>query len=110
MHKDVAYFGCMDHNVYALDVRSQKVLWKLKTGLPIPSINMPAIENGHIYIGSRDYNMYKISLGGDIRWKFRTSHMIHAVPVVSDGVVYFGSDDQNFYAVDVETGKIIWIF
>lgn len=84
------------------------IRWYLKVRGDVDS--SPAIgEDGTVYIGSDDGNLYAISPNGSLKWKFKTSGDVNSSPAVGeDEAVYFGSDDGYLYAV--KNGKIIWKF
>jgi eukaryotic-like serine/threonine-protein kinase len=69
----------------------------------------PVFENGVVYIGSYDRNLYAInSTNGQFLWKFPTGGGVVGRPAISDGLVIFGSEDNNLYAVLGRTGKLSW--
>jgi outer membrane protein assembly factor BamB/tRNA A-37 threonylcarbamoyl transferase component Bud32 len=71
----------------------------------------PTMEDGLIYIGSYDNNMYAIEAkSGKFVWKFPTEAGIVTRPVVTDGSVYFGSEDKNLYVVSARHGRLNWTY
>jgi len=127
------YAASLDGFVYALDALSGKLRWRFETGgerrftapgihgiipknemMPDPFdlfISSPAIDNGTLYIGSGDHNVYAIdATTGALRWKFTTGDVVHASPAIAGGVVYIGSFDRYFYALDAATGALRWKF
>lgn len=83
--------------------------WAFPTGGPIHS--SPAIANGTVYVGSRDWKLYALDAEtGTKRWEFKAESWIESSPIVANGVVYFGSNDGRFYALDAETGERLWYF
>jgi outer membrane protein assembly factor BamB len=127
------YAASLDGFVYALDARSGKLKWRFETGgerrftapgihgiipknemMPDPFdlfISSPAIDNGTLYIGSGDHNVYAIdATTGALRWKFATGDVVHASPAIAGGVLYIGSFDRYFYALDAATGTLRWKF
>ncbi|GAB4451489.1 MAG: hypothetical protein OHK0029_00740 [Armatimonadaceae bacterium] len=72
----------------------------------------PAVaEDGTVFVGSYDTNLYAINPDGTLRWQFPTGDIIESSPALSsDGTVYFGSMDGNVYAVDGDTGALKWQF
>jgi uncharacterized protein (TIGR03437 family) len=65
-------------------------------------------QNGTIYVGSYDYNLYAINSDGTLQWKFPTSGEITSSPVIgSDGTIYVGSSDNYFYAIKPD-GMLKW--
>src|SRR5579862_6734293 len=129
----LVFFSSVDGNVYALDARSGAQRWIFKTDgerrfvapgihgiipqtelMPDPYdllLSSPAVEDGEVYIGSGDHNVYALDARtGRLRWKFTTGNVVHASPAVSNGVVYIGSWDRYFYAIDAQSGMVRWKF
>ena len=83
--------------------------WRFETGGPIRS--SPALANGTIYIGSRDFSLYALDAEtGEKKWEFQAEGRIESSPAVVGGLVYFGSNDGYFYAVDASSGEERWRF
>jgi outer membrane protein assembly factor BamB len=82
-----------------------KLKWRVVTAGPVTS--SPAIdENGIIYVGSADNNIYAINgETGVIEWKYKTGGPInHSSPAIDiDGTVYIGSYDGYLYAFNTAT-------
>ena len=56
-------------------------------------------NDGTIYIGSDDDNLYAINPNGTQKWRFDTGSRVESSPVVDvDGTVYVGCGDGNVYA------------
>jgi len=69
----------------------------------------PTYENGTIYIGSYDNNLYALSAAnGEFKWKFPTEGGIVSRPVITPDLVFIGSEDANLYAIYTKTGKLAW--
>ena len=70
-----------------------------------------AILDRHVYVGSYDHNIYKISLvDGKFIWKYPAKGGIVSTPAFDGNLIYFGSEDNSVYAVDIQTGKKSWSF
>jgi outer membrane protein assembly factor BamB/tRNA A-37 threonylcarbamoyl transferase component Bud32 len=70
-----------------------------------------AYENGKIYCGSYDNNLYALdAASGQFQWKFASNGGIVTRPVINDGLIFVGSEDKSLYAVSVRTGKQAWDF
>ncbi len=127
------FFGCSDHNVYAIDQRTGALRWKFATRGRVTS--SPTVAAGTVYIGSFDGNFYALDAKtGKQRWQFATegerrfsARHLHGAepaaevmpdpfdiflssPVVSDQTVYFGSGDGNVYALHADSGALRWKF
>ncbi len=84
-----------------------KPLWTFECEDEIRS--SPLYDNGSIYIGSYDNNLYSLNAtNGEFQWKFPTEGGIVSRPVIQDGTLYIGSEDNNVYAISVHTGKLTW--
>ena len=99
--------GASDHNVYAVDATSGKVIWKganyaeLYTG--------PAVGNGLVYFGSDFHTVTALSAAtGHGAWQYTAGDVIQSSPAVTSQAVYFASYDQFVYSVDAAKGKLIW--
>ncbi len=71
----------------------------------------PAIEDGLVYIGSYDNNLYALDAkSGKFVWKYATDGGIVSKPVITDGAVFFGSEDKNLYVVSARHGRLNWTY
>jgi serine/threonine protein kinase/outer membrane protein assembly factor BamB len=52
------YVGGGDGHLYAINPKKQKVMWKFRTGGPIPG--SPRVFDGIAYFGSMDYRVYAV--------------------------------------------------
>ena len=114
---DVILVGSSDGHLYAFDVeRGDGAIrlgekWRFPTGNKVWS--SPAVENGVVYFGSLDHNLYAVRLSdGEPAWPapFTAQGAITSEPIVSGGRVYFGAFDSVFYAIDAQTGREVWRF
>ena len=129
----VIFFGSDDGNVYAVDAKTGRQVWRHTTGGPVPST--PAIGGDTLYIGSYDGKFYALNARtGAMRWKFATdgerrfeAKGLHGMqpknqtiadpfdvflssPVLAEGMVYFGSGDGHVYALSAASGELKWRF
>ena len=101
------YVGSDDGNLYAVDIASQRELWRYRAGARIAST--PAVSKGVVYVGSNDRHLHAIdAASGELRWKYETGAEVFSSPAVSNGVVYVGSDDNHLYAFDAVSGELRW--
>jgi outer membrane protein assembly factor BamB/tRNA A-37 threonylcarbamoyl transferase component Bud32 len=69
----------------------------------------PFYDNGVIYIGSYDNNLYALdATKGEFHWKFPTEGAIVGRPIVYQDMVLIGSKDSNLYCISAKTGKLLW--
>ena len=75
--------------------------WRFETDGDI-SVSSPVIaEDGTIYFGSRDNNLYAVNAHGREKWSFETGNHIRSSPAIGeDGTIYVASRDNYFYAVN----------
>jgi len=86
---------------------SLTLIWKFRTAGEIKS--SPAIDDGCVYVGSSDANIYAIDLAnGRQVWSYRTEDAVEAGPCVIEGFVFVGSLDNFLYALDAKTGQLKW--
>jgi outer membrane protein assembly factor BamB len=86
-----------------------KEKWNFTTGSSIYS--SPAIGNdGTIYVGSNNGNLYAITPNGIEKWNFKTYSGIRSSPAIdSDGTIFIGSHDNKLYAINSD-GTEKWNF
>ena len=83
-------------------------LWKYITGGPVTS--SPAIAEGYVFFGSKDYNIYCLNASnGQPIWNFPTAAEVESSPSVYNGRVYVSSEDGWIYCLDIATGMPVWI-
>lgn len=71
----------------------------------------PCINNGTIYIGAYDNNLYAVNgQDGRFLWKYPSEGGIVGQPAVHEGKVIIGSEDGRLYAVGDRNGKPVWDF
>jgi outer membrane protein assembly factor BamB len=120
----VVTFASDDGFLYALDAETGEERWRFELGGsdferrgPAPDApylydylhSSPVVDNGVVYIGSSDGNLYAVNHNsGEEEWRFATDSLVRSTPVVHEGKVYFGSWDGKTYAVEVATGKELW--
>ena len=83
--------------------------WSFSTDGAIHS--SPAVVDGTVYFGSRDYNLYALDTDtGAKNWEYTTGSWVESSPAIVDGVVYCGSNDSMLYAINASTGEKKWNF
>ena len=107
-------FGAWDHKVYALNVRTGKLVWSTTTDGEINS--SPAYAGGTIYIGDNSGTLTALHVKtGAIRWKARSfsrfgsgREYFYATPTVAYGRVFAPNTDGTVYAYGAGTGNLLW--
>jgi outer membrane protein assembly factor BamB len=107
------YVGDWLGNVYALDKRTGRIVWKARTGGAVKGA--VAVSGNRVYAGSYDGHLYAFSArtgrrlwrnGGDPRLLGRGR--FYSTPAASYGRVYIGSTDGKVYSFGATSGKRIW--
>jgi len=111
------YFGGLDSQFYALDIRSGAPKWKFAAHGEIRST--AAVGGEKLYFVSGDGNLYCLDLtSGKEVWFFRTqgekkhdfADYHQSSPILYNDRLYFGSGDGNIYAINTSDGSLAWKF
>ena len=75
-------------------------------------VEAPGIYNrGKLYVGGLDGHFYSINgSDGAVNWKFDTGSEIVAEPTLNNEHVYFMNGANQLFALDINTGKQIWVY
>ena len=111
---DRVYLGAWDHRVYALAVKTGKVIWSTETDGEIDG--SPAYAGGAIYAGNNAGSVYALTAKtGAVRWVgrsfsalFRSREYFYATPAVAYGRVFAPNTDGTVYAFGASTGHLLW--
>ncbi|MDI6732644.1 MAG: PQQ-binding-like beta-propeller repeat protein [Planctomycetota bacterium] len=92
---------CQDGNLYALDIKSQNILWQFGTKGALTGEVAVSEKDGIVYFGSEDFYFYAVKLSdGKEVWKYKTKGSIRSTPIMGNQMLYIGSDDGNLYAIE----------
>ena len=95
----IAYFGSQDHNVYAVNLRDGKELWRYRTGGPV--VATPLLFDGKAIVGSFDKKLYALDADdGELEWEFESSNWFWAGPVTDGETIFAPAMDGYVYALD----------
>lgn len=106
----VAYVGCFDRRVHAIDARTGKGLWVSAPAGAGFNVN-PVVAGGRVFAGNRDGSLYAFDAAtGKSVWRSATElgEPILFSCALADGLLYFAANDGCAYAVDAESGKRVW--
>lgn len=83
--------------------------WRFKTEIAIEG--SPVIgDEGIIYIGSFDGNLYALFPNGTMKWKYNIGGWIWSSPAIDEnGTIYVGSDEDYLHAI-YPNGTMKWKF
>jgi eukaryotic-like serine/threonine-protein kinase len=71
----------------------------------------PAYDEGKIYIGALDNNLYAIdAVNGSFIWKYPTQGAIVGKPVIKERFLYLGSEDTYLHVLTASTGRLVWTY
>ena len=100
--------GGFDKKLYSLNPQTGQSIWQF-TGARDRWIGGVLVTDNMIYAPNADYNLYALNLQGKLQWTFQADQSIWGAPV-SDGTnVYFGTLGSKVYAVNVQSGKQVWL-
>ena len=105
----IAYVGCDDGKLYAVNVDSGSSIWSYQTGGLIRS--SPAVESGRVYVLSTDGGLYSLnSLTGALLWRVQLGPGVYdwSSPAVHDNRVFIGISTGSVYCLNSVSGEIIW--
>lgn len=105
--KGVIYFGSYDHNLYALNAATGKLLWKYTADGGI--VTKPAVAGDTVCFGCEDHRLHVLSArNGSIQWTYFTKGPVHSSPVIAHGHIFIGSDDGSVHAINLSSGRGVW--
>lgn len=122
------YTDSFDHNVYALDPRSGRLLWKTATDNVVMST--PVVKDGVVIVGTgkdgwlnpnalddrvqiwghpQGDNIYALSAStGRVIWGYHTVGDDMASAAIDRDTVVFANGDLHAYGLDLKNGKVRW--
>jgi len=103
----VVYCGCLDGNLYAIDLTTGKERWSCH----VAPIKAPAsVHRGAVYVGDGDGVFHCVDAAtGKKRWSFETQGEIVSGANFAGDRVLFGSYDETLYCLAAD-GKLAWKF
>jgi outer membrane protein assembly factor BamB len=126
IYKDKVYVGSDNGYVWAFDLSSGSLLWKIDgpcagvMGLAAAYDTLyfttaesranPSVNSGWVYAIDLNWN-------GSLKWRYQTGQtwyiipFIYCAPAVADGKVFVGAyGDSKIYAFSAFTGAVIWTY
>jgi len=105
----IAYFGSSDHNVYAVDIATRKLVWEKPFTTGHWVWGTPAVDEKRVYVGSMDHYVYAINRQtGEEVWKKRVGGAVPGSVTLADGILLVGGVDKCLYAFRAEDGELLW--
>jgi len=94
----------------ATQVASLKVKWAFGIDGVVQFRVQPVVAGGRVYVASETGAVYSLDAkSGCTNWVFRAESGIRTAISVGPRAVYFADARSNAYAVDVVTGRQLWI-
>lgn len=102
------YCGNYANQVIAADANAEQPIW-IYEDKNFQFSSSPAIDEKHVYIGSRDKSLHAIDrTTGKRAWMFKTGGRIDSSPLAFDDAIVFASYDGRLYATDPADGRELW--
>lgn len=114
----VLYMETTQGNVFAIDGRNGKTLWKYASNTGIQLHRGVAVGDGRVYATLADRQVVALDrMTGAVVWKKQllesTGGSFKSAIVYYDGLIYFGTADAlrgMAYALHADTGEVAWKF
>jgi outer membrane protein assembly factor BamB len=101
------FIGTKSGNLYALDARTGRKVWKYAAGGPIE--HTAAVAGGKVFTGCLDGTLHAVTCAtGRRAWVFQAESGFTASPLPVAGKVFIGSRAGVLYALNQADGKVIW--
>ena len=102
------YFGSMDHKVYALNMKTGKMVWSSKLdGAILGGITLGS--DGVLYAGSLGDSVYALDIAsGKTIWQHAASSRVWSAPAIGNGSLYVGDQAGKIFSLAVDSGKVNW--
>jgi eukaryotic-like serine/threonine-protein kinase len=108
-HRNMAFVGSYDTNMWAVNLADGKQVWKFHTEGGIASSPVIDSANNLVLFGSEDMVFRAVDYrNGRISWSFNTKGRIRSSGRLAHDHVFFGSDDGKVYALLASNGRQLW--
>ncbi len=105
----IAYFGDLDHRLYAVSLEDCSLQWLAPVELGGAIASTPLVAQGRIYVGSFDRSFYAVDASSGQISKLLTAGNWFWGGVATDGrSLFVPSLDGKLYAVNLATGAQLW--
>jgi len=101
------YAASVDGHVKAFDAATGKVVWQIKTGLPLAA--GPGYGDGVLALGSSDGDLLLLDAeSGAEKWRDAVGSEVLAAPAIGSGIVVLRSVDGRLRGFSVRDGSTVW--
>lgn len=106
----MAYVGCRDSNVYALDAATGGKKWAFNNGGSWV-LTSPAVHDGKVYVGTSDTSLLHEldAKTGAKLFTFYAKFPVYSSPAIADGALFFGTFDGRLLALDLTSHDPLWV-
>ena len=105
----IAYFGDLDHNLYAVDIENCNPVWDSPIELDGAIVAKPLLINNYLYIGTFGQSFYSVDiLSGSKAVILNADNWFWANPYSDGQKIYIPSLDGRLYAVDQQSKALAW--
>jgi outer membrane protein assembly factor BamB/tetratricopeptide (TPR) repeat protein len=109
VEKGIAFVGSHDARVYAIDVKSSRVVWNRRLSLVGDIEASTAIANDKVIAASNDRSLYALRASdGEIVWNYSVDGFVQGAPIVVGNRVFACTSKGTLHAVDAETGHEVF--
>lgn len=104
----MVYSANYANQLVAADALAEEPLWAY-SDKEFGFYAAPALNDTHIFIGSRDKHMHAVNREtGKRTWRVKTGSRVDGAALIFDDAVVFGSGDGRLYALNPADGEEIW--
>jgi outer membrane protein assembly factor BamB len=99
-------------NVYCVDAKNAKIIWKFPTEKQV--FSSPTVAYDKVYVGEGlhydvDCKLYCIDKDtGKLVWSHQSASHVESSPYVVDNKIFVAAGDDGVYCLDAETGEVKW--
>ena len=116
-HEGRAFFQTRNHQVFALDAKTGKILWSYKRNIPylttLQGASRPTAYKGKLFVGFADGTVCALSIEeGMVLWEKKISMGekfidVDMSPVIFGGHLYVGSSSAQLHVFNADSGNIV---
>lgn len=106
---DVVVTADLDGDVFALDPRTGKRLWRAETGARV--VAGPTVSGALVFVGTLDAEVIALKRAdGSVAWRVRVSSEVMAPPVSDGRIVVVRAGDGKVFGLSTADGARVWSF
>jgi outer membrane protein assembly factor BamB len=107
------YVGDWNGTIWALDARSGRTSWTVRTGAQIKG--SLSFAGGRVFVGGYDGRIYAVDARtGKLAWRAAAQPRLggrgafYSTPALAYGRVFIGNTDGKMYAFGAGSGRLLW--